>query len=63
VVLSDTATLAYKVDNYYAQDHDKGIAFDDEQLAIDWRLPKDDLQLSDKDKNHPNLSDTNYYFE
>jgi dTDP-4-dehydrorhamnose 3,5-epimerase len=63
VVLSDTATLAYKVDNYYAQDHDRGIAFDDEQLAIDWRLPKNDLQLSDKDKNHPNLSDTNDYFE
>jgi len=63
VVLSDTATLAYKVDNYYAQDHDRGIAFDDEQLAIDWRLPKNDLQLSDKDRNHPNLSDTNDYFE
>ncbi|MEO1943725.1 MAG: dTDP-4-dehydrorhamnose 3,5-epimerase [Candidatus Thioglobus sp.] len=63
VVLSDTAIFAYKVDNYYAPDHDRGIAFNDEQLAIDWRLPTDELQLSDKDKNHPNLSDTNDYCE
>jgi len=63
VVLSDTAIFAYKVDNYYAPDHDRGIAFNDEQLAIDWRLPTDELQLSDKDKNHPNLSDINDYFE
>ncbi len=63
VVLSDTATFAYKVDNYYAPKHDRGIAFNDEQLAINWRLPMDDLQLSDKDRDHPNLSDTNDYFD
>ena len=63
VVLSDTATFAYKVDNYYAPKHDRGIAFNDEQLAINWRLPIDDLQLSDKDRDHPNLSDTNDYFD
>ena len=63
VVLSDTATFAYKVDNYYAPKHDRGIAFNDEQLAINWRLPIDDLQLSDKDTDHPNLSDTNDYFD
>jgi len=63
VVLSDTATFTYKVDNYYAPDHERGIAFDDEQLAIDWRLPANDLQLSDKDKNYSNLSDINDYFE
>jgi dTDP-4-dehydrorhamnose 3,5-epimerase len=63
VVLSDTATFTYKVDNYYAPKHDRGIAFNDEQLAINWRLPMDDLQLSDKDRDHPNLSDTNDYFD
>ena len=63
VVLSDTAIFAYKVDNYYKPNYDRGIAFNDEQLAINWRLPTDDLQLSDKDKNYPNLSDTNDYFE
>ena len=63
VVLSDSATFAYKVDNYYAPDHDRGIAFDDVRLNIDWELTIQELQLSDKDKTHPNLSDTTELFE
>ncbi len=63
VVLSDSATFAYKVDNYYAPDHDRGIAFDDVRLNIDWELTMQELQLSDKDKTHPNLSDTTELFE
>jgi dTDP-4-dehydrorhamnose 3,5-epimerase len=57
VVLSDSATFAYKVDNYYAPEYDRGIAFDDGQLGIDWQLPIEELQLSDKDKAHTVLSD------
>jgi len=63
VVLSDSATFAYKVDNYYAPKHDRGIAFDDKDLAIDWHLPLDALQLSDKDKNHPALANAKDLFE
>jgi len=63
VVLSDSATFAYKVDNYYAPEHDRGIAFDDIKLTIDWQLPLNELQLSDKDKTHPNLSDVLDLFE
>ncbi len=69
VVLSDTATFAYKVDNYYASQCDRGLAFDDPQLAIDWQLPLDSLQLSAKDTKQPKFSEldkvfdyhTNYY--
>ncbi len=57
VVLSDSATFAYKVDNYYAPEHDRGIAFDDVKLAIDWQLTLEELQLSGKDKTNPNLFD------
>jgi dTDP-4-dehydrorhamnose 3,5-epimerase len=57
VVLTDTATFAYKVDNYYSPECDRGLAFDDKQLNIDWRLPKDQLKLSDKDTKQPSLSD------
>jgi dTDP-4-dehydrorhamnose 3,5-epimerase len=53
VVLSDSATFAYKVDNYYAPEHDRGIVFNDEQLKIDWQLSVKELQLSDKDKQLP----------
>jgi len=63
IVLSDSATFAYKVDNYYAPEHDRGIAFDDSKLGIDWRLTIESLQLSDKDKSHPNLSDAFDLFE
>jgi dTDP-4-dehydrorhamnose 3,5-epimerase len=63
VVLSDSATFAYKVDNYYAQEHDRGIAFDDEQLKIDWQLLAEEKQLSDKDKTHPSLANAEDLFE
>ena len=62
VVLSESAIFSYMVDNYYAPNYEKGIAFDDEKLAIDWILPSEDIKLSEKDKRHPNLSDTNNYF-
>jgi len=61
--LSDSATFAYKVDNYYSPEHDRGIAFDDVKLGISWQLPLKELQLSDKDKTHPNLSDAIDLFE
>jgi dTDP-4-dehydrorhamnose 3,5-epimerase len=62
IVLSESVTFAYKVDNYYAPEHDRGIAFDDKELAIDWQLPLEALQLSDKDKAHPSLSDAKDLF-
>ena len=58
VVFSGTATIAYKVDNYYSPSHDRGLAFNDPELAINWRLPKETLILSDKDTKQ--LSFANY---
>jgi dTDP-4-dehydrorhamnose 3,5-epimerase len=63
VVLSDSATFAYKVDNYYAPEHDRGIAFDDKELKIDWQLLAEELQLSDKDRVLPSLANAKYLFE
>ena len=63
VVLSDTATFAYKVDNYYAPQCDRGLAFDDPELAIDWHQPKDSLQLSEKDTKQPKLSELTEVFD
>jgi len=63
VVLSDSAIFAYKVDNYYAPEHDRGIAFNDKDLAIDWQLPQEILQLSDKDKVHPTIVNAKDLFE
>ena len=63
VVLSDSATFAYKVDNYFAPEHDRGIAFDDDQLKINWQLSSEELKPSDKDKTHPTLENTKDLFE
>lgn len=53
IVLSETCTFAYKVDNYYSPECDRGIAFDDPALGIDWIVPMDKLQLSAKDTMQP----------
>ena len=63
VLLSDSATFSYKVNNYYAPEHDRGIAFDDKDLAVDWKLPHEHLQLSDKDKSNPTLANAKELFK
>lgn len=63
VVLSESATFSYKVDNYYEPKCDRGIAFDDKELAINWQVPPEMIKLSDKDRKHPNLADAIDLFE
>jgi dTDP-4-dehydrorhamnose 3,5-epimerase len=63
VVLEDDTIFAYKVDNYYSPECDRGIAFDDKNLNIDWILKKEELKLSDKDTKQPKLNETNDLFE
>ena len=49
VVLEDDTIFAYKVDNYYSPEHDRGIAFNDPAIGINWGVDKDALKLSPKD--------------
>ena len=63
VVLEDDTVFAYKVDNYYSPECDRGIAYDDESLNIDWILKKEELNLSAKDTKQPKLNETNDLFE
>ena len=63
VVLEDDTIFAYKVDNYYSPECDRGIAFDDESLNINWILNKEELKLSAKDTTQPKLNETNDLFE
>jgi dTDP-4-dehydrorhamnose 3,5-epimerase len=63
VVLEDDTIFAYKVDNYYSPENDRGVAFDDEAFGIDWLVPHAELNLSEKDRVQPKLSETNDLFE
>jgi len=58
VVLSESAIFSYQVDNWYAPEHDTGIAWNDPQLNIDWGVEKNQLILSDKDIVLNTLSET-----
>ena len=55
-VLSEEAVFLYKCDGYYAPEAEGAVAWDDPDLAIDWRIPADDIKLSEKDRKHPRLS-------
>ena len=63
VVLEDDTIFAYKVDNYYSPECDRGIAFNDPALNIDWMLKTEELKLSAKDTTQPKLNETNDLFE
>ncbi len=55
LVLSRQAVFQYKVDNLYSRQHERGIAYDDPSLGIDWILPQEKLLLSTKDRHNPRL--------
>lgn len=61
VVLSETCTFAYKVDNYYSIEYDRGIAFNDPAFNIDWIVPTEKLQLSAKDIVQPLFNDADHF--
>ena len=54
-VLSDEALFEYKCDEFYQPEAECGIAWDDPNIGIDWRLPKEDIILSEKDRKYENL--------
>lgn len=55
VVLSNTAEFFYKCDNYYNKESEGGIIFSDPSLNIDWKLPHEQLIVSEKDQILPTL--------
>ena len=63
VVLSDEAVFQYKCDNYYAPQSEGAIAWNDPDLGIDWGIPLDKVILSEKDKVHPGLKDSEELFD
>jgi len=55
VVLSEEAIFQYKCDNYYMPEYEGALLWNDHQLNIEWKLPMEDIILSEKDQLNPTL--------
>lgn len=62
-VLSDEAVFQYKCDNFYNKDSEGSVAWNDETLAIDWKIDMNKVILSEKDKNSKPLAQADYLFD
>ena len=61
-VLSKEAIFQYKCDNFYAPQSEGSLAWDDPDLGIDWRVPANEIVLSEKDNHHELLKDASWLF-
>ncbi|KFF13394.1 dTDP-4-dehydrorhamnose 3,5-epimerase [Chryseobacterium soli] len=59
-VLSETAIFSYKCDNFYNKESEGNVMWNDPELNIDWKLPLEAVQLSDKDKALASFSERNF---
>jgi len=59
-VISETAIVFYKCDEFYKPGSEAGIRFDDPDLGIDWRIPADKAIVSEKDTGLPFLKDSKF---
>jgi dTDP-4-dehydrorhamnose 3,5-epimerase len=56
-VLSDVADVLYKQTAYYDTAVERGFAWDDPDVAIEWPLPREELSVSERDASAPRLAD------
>ncbi len=61
VVLEDDTVFAYKVDNYYSPENDRGMSFNDPDLEINWILDESELKLSKKDTMQPSFKEAAHF--
>lgn len=62
-VLSETAVFAYKCDDFYSKENERGIRFNDPTLNIDWKIAEDLSIVSEKDKTQPLFDHAEFNFE
>lgn len=61
-VLSDTASVMYKVDQVYHKESERGIRYDDPTLNIDWQLNPEEVIVSEKDLILPGFDGIDWEF-
>jgi len=60
--LEPNSIISYRVTNYYSRDHDKGVAWDDPDIGVNWPEIADPRTLSPKDRTQPKLAELPHYF-
>jgi dTDP-4-dehydrorhamnose 3,5-epimerase len=60
--LEPNSIISYRVTEYYSPEHDKGVAWDDPEIGVDWPSIADPETLSGKDREQPRLADLPAYF-
>ena len=63
MTLEPETEVIYKVSDYYAPNHDKGLLWNDPSLGIPWPLPEQDAVVSDKDREQPGFAELVTPFE
>ena len=61
-VISETAEVFYKCDEFYHKESEGGISLSDPALKIDWQIPADQMIISEKDKQSDLLENTIHNF-
>jgi dTDP-4-dehydrorhamnose 3,5-epimerase len=56
-VLTETAEVLYKCDEFYNKQSEGGIVYNDPALAIDWKIPADKAVVAERDLQHPVIAD------
>ena len=60
--LEPNTIVSYRVTSYYSPEHDKGVAWDDPDIGIEWPDIADPETLSGKDRQQPRLAELSAYF-
>ncbi len=61
--LEANTEVIYKVTNYYAPEHDRGLLWNDPDLGIAWPIAEGEAILSEKDRSQPQFRELQIYFE
>jgi dTDP-4-dehydrorhamnose 3,5-epimerase len=61
-VLTETAEVFYKCDQFYNKQSEGGVAYNDPALNIDWKIPAQKMLLSPKDTEYPVFADCKHSF-
>jgi dTDP-4-dehydrorhamnose 3,5-epimerase len=63
-VLSPKAVVLYKTDDFYKKEAERGIAYNDPDLGIDWKIEAGKVLVSERDSRFPGLkeAESNFIF-